>query len=111
MLFTKYISHNICSNVNFYLFSFRMVNIGTIIELWETCGIPEPVNLLQELGVDTSLDSVYVPDLVTIVNNQFYKIRNNFVESSLPDYESINAPFVLLKASSSLNEYQVKWLK
>lgn len=108
LLFIKCIIYNIGSNVNIYLFSFRMVNIGTIIELWETCGIPEPVNLLQELGVDTSLDSVYVPDLVTIVNNQFHKIRNNFVESSLPDYES---PFVLLKALSSLNEYQVKWLK
>jgi len=88
-----------------------MVNICTIIDLWESCGIPEPVNLLQELGIDTSLDSVYIPDLVTIVSNQLHKIRNNFVDSSLSDNESINTPFVLLKSLSSLNEYQVKWLK
>ncbi|VVC45976.1 Hypothetical protein CINCED_3A002905 [Cinara cedri] len=88
-----------------------MVNICTIIELWESCGIPESVNLLQELGIDTSLDSVYVPDLVTIVSSQLHKVRNTFVDSSLSDYESINTPFVLLKALSSLNEYQVKWLK
>lgn len=88
-----------------------MVNICTIIELWESCGIPESVNLLQELGIDTSLDSVYIPDLVTMVNSQLNKVRNNFIDSSLQDYELINTPFVLLKALSSLNEYQVKWLK
>lgn len=88
-----------------------MVNICTIIELWESCGVHEPVNLLQELGVDTSQDSVYVPDLVTVVSNQLHKVRNSFVDSSLPDYDLTNTPFVLLKALSSLNEYQVKWLK
>ncbi|XP_060881527.1 blastoderm-specific protein 25D [Metopolophium dirhodum] len=88
-----------------------MVSINTIIELWESCGIPESVNLLQELGIDTSLDSVYIPDLVTTVSNQLHKVRNNFVDSSLTEYDSINTPFVLLKAISSLNEYQVKWLK
>lgn len=88
-----------------------MVSINTIIELWESCGIPESVNLLQELGIDTSLDSVYIPDLVTTVSNQLHKVRNNFVDSSLTEYDSINTPFVLLKALSSLNEYQVKWLK
>jgi len=89
-----------------------MINVCAIIELWESYGIPEPINLLQELGIDTSLDSVFVPELVTVVSNQLNKIRNNsFVESSFSDYESINIPFVLLKALSSLNEYQVKWLK
>lgn len=87
-----------------------MVNICTIIELWESCGVHEPINLLQELGVDTSLDSVYIPDLVTVVSNQLHKVRNSFVDSSLPDYDLMNTP-VLLKALSSLNEYQVKWLK
>lgn len=89
----------------------RTVNVSTIIELWESCGISESVNLIQELGIDTSLDTVYVPDLVNIVSNQLHKVRNSFVDSSLPDYDSINMPFVLLKALSSLNEYQVKWLK
>uniref|UniRef100_A0A2S2QE35 Ninein n=1 Tax=Sipha flava TaxID=143950 RepID=A0A2S2QE35_9HEMI len=88
-----------------------VVNVCTLIELWESSGIPESVNLLQELGIDTSLDTVYVPDLVTIVNNQLNKVRNNFVDSSLPEYDLINSPFILLKALSSLNEYQVKWLK
>lgn len=88
-----------------------MVSLSTIIELWESCGIPESVNLLQELGIDTSLDSVYMPDLVTTVSNQLHKVQNNFVDSSLTEYDSINTPFVLLKALSSLNEYQVKWLK
>lgn len=88
-----------------------MVSISTIIELWESCGIPESVNLLQELGIDTSLDSVYVPDLVTTISNQLHKVRNKFVDSSLTEYDLINTPFVLLKALSSLNEYQVKWLK
>lgn len=90
---------------------FRMVSINTIIELWENCGIPESVNLLQELGIDTSLDSVYIPDLVTNVSNQIHKVQNNFVDSPLTEYDSVNTPFVLLKALSSLNEYQVKWLK
>jgi hypothetical protein len=89
----------------------RVVNVCTLIELWESSGIPESVNLLQELGIDTSLDTVYVPDLVTIVNNQLNKVRNNFVDSSLPEFDLINSPFILLKALSSLNEYQVKWLK
>lgn len=93
------------------MFYFRMVNICTVIELWESCGIPESINLLQELGIDASLDSIYVPDLVAIVNNQLHKVRNNFVESSLQVYDLINTPFILLKALSSLNEYQVKWLK
>jgi len=88
-----------------------MVNISTIIELWELCGIHEPVNLLQELGIDTSLDSVYVPDLVTIVSSQLHKVQKQFADSSLPDYDLINTPFVLLKALSSLNEYQVKCFK
>lgn len=88
----------------------RMVSICTIIELWESCGIPESVNLLQELGIDTSLDSVYVPDLVTTVSNQLYKVGNNFVDPP-SEYDSIDTPFILLKALSSLNEYQVKWLK
>lgn len=88
-----------------------MVNVCTIIELWEGCGIQEPVNILQDLGIDTSLDSIYVPDLVTIVSNQLHKVRNNFVDSSLSDYDSVHTSFVLLKALSSLNEYQVKWLK
>lgn len=91
---------------------FRMVNVGAIIELWESCGVPDPVNLLQELGIDISLDSLFIPELVTVVSNQLNKICNNsFVESSFPDYESINTPYLLLKALSSLNEYQVKWLK
>lgn len=89
----------------------RVVNVCTVIELWESNGIPESVNLLQELGVDASLDTIYVPDLVTIVNNQLNKVRNNFADSSLPECDLINSPFVLLKALSSLNEYQVKWLK
>lgn len=87
-----------------------MVNICTIIELWESCGIHESVTLLQELGINTSLESVYIPDLVTIVSSQLHKVRNDF-DSSLSDYDIINTPFVLLKALSSLNEYQVKWLK
>lgn len=87
------------------------MNINTVIELWESCGIPESVNLLQELGIDTSLDSIYVPDLINIVSNQIHKIRNNFVDTSLSDYDSINTPLILLKAANSLNEYQVKWLK
>lgn len=87
------------------------MNICTIIELWESCGIPESINLLQELGIDTSLDCVYVPDLVIIVSNQLHKVRNNCIDSTLPDYELINTPTVLLKALNSLNEYQVKWLK
>lgn len=95
----------------FFYLHIRMVNVSTIIELWESSGVPESVNLLQELGIDTSLDTVFVPDLVTVVSNQLYKVRNSFVESSLPDYDSVNMPFVLLKALSSLNEYQVKWLK
>lgn len=93
------------------MFFIRTVNICTVVDLWETCGIPESVNLLQELGIDTSLDSVYVPDLVTVVSNQLHKVQNNFTDSSLPEYDLINTPFVLLKALSSLNEYQVKWLK
>ncbi|XP_022177383.1 blastoderm-specific protein 25D [Myzus persicae] len=88
-----------------------MVSVSTIIELWESCGIPESINLLQELGIDTSQDSVYIPDIVTTINNQLHKVRNNFVDSSSTEYDSINTPFVLLKALSSLNEYQVKWLK
>jgi len=88
-----------------------MVSISTIIELWESCGIPESVNLLQELGINTSLDSVYVPDLVTTISNQLHKVRNNFIDSSLTEYDLINTPIVLLKALNSLNEYQVKWLK
>lgn len=87
------------------------MNISTIIELWESCGIQDSVNVLQDLGIDTSLDSVYVPDLVTIVNNQLHKVRNSFVDSSLSDFDSLNTSFVLLKALCSLNEYQVKWLK
>lgn len=99
-------------NFNIYLYlCIRTVNVSTIIELWESCGISDSVNLLQELGFDTSVDTVYVPDLVNIVSNQLHKVRNSFVDSSLPDYDSINMPFVLLKALSSLNEYQVKWLK
>jgi len=88
-----------------------MISVSTIIELWESCGIPESISLLQELGIDTSQDSVRVPDLVTAVSNQLYKVRNNFVDSLLTDYDLINTPFVLLIALSSLNEYQVKWLK
>lgn len=86
------------------------MNINTIIELWESSGIPESVNLLQQLGIDTSLDSIYVPDLVNIVSNHVHKVQNNFVDT-LSDYDSINTPLILLKAASSLNEYQVKWLK
>lgn len=93
------------------MFFIRTVNICTVIDLWETCGIPESVNLLQELGIDTSHDSVYIPDLVTVVSSQLHKVQNNFTDSSLPEYDLINTPFVLLKALSSLNEYQVKWLK
>lgn len=89
----------------------RTVNINTIIELWENSGIPESVNMLHELGIDTCLDSVYVPDLVNIVSNQIHKIRNKFLDSSLPDYDSLITPLVLLKALNSLNEYQVKWFK
>jgi len=88
-----------------------MVSVSTIIELWENCGIPESVNLLQELGIDISQDSLNIPDLVTTVSNQLYKVRNNFVDSSLTEYELVNTPLVLLIALSSLNEYQVKWLK
>lgn len=89
----------------------RMVSVSTIIELWESCGITESVNLFQELGIDTSQDSVYIPDLVSTISNQLHKVQNNFVDSSLTENDSINTPFVLLKALSSLNEYQVKWLK
>lgn len=94
-----------------FMIFIRMVSVNTIIELWESYGIPESVNLLQELGVDTSQDSVYIPDLVTTVSNQLYRIRNNFDDYSLTEYDFINTPFVLLIAQSSLNEYQVKWLK
>lgn len=88
-----------------------MVSVSTIIEVWESCGIPDSINLLQELGIDTSQDSVHVPDLVTAVSNQLYKVQNNFVDSLLTEYDLINTPFVLLIALSSLNEYQVKWFK
>jgi len=102
----------------------RMVSINTIIELWESYSIPESVNLLQKLGIDTSRDSVYilsqnqfksprltVPDLVNAVSNQLNNVRNHFDDSLLTEYDLINTPFVLLIALSSLNEYQVKWLK
>jgi len=85
--------------------------VSTIIELWESCGITESVNLFQELRIDTSQDSVYIPDLVSTISNQLHKVQNNFIDSSLTESDSINTPFVLLKALSSLNEYQVKWLK
>jgi len=88
-----------------------MVSVSTIIELWESCGITESINLFQELGIDTSQDSVYIPDLVSTISNLLHKVQNNFVDSSLAENDSINTPFVLLKALSSLNEYQVKWLK
>jgi len=78
----------------------RTVSESTVIELWESCGLPESVNLLQELGIDTSQDSVYKPDLVTAVSNQLYNVRNNFVDSSLTEYDLINIPFVLLIALS-----------
>ncbi|XP_050435972.1 ninein [Adelges cooleyi] len=92
--------------------SSMLVNVNTIVELWDNCCIPEPINLLQDLGIDPSSESMFnLLELISSISAEFRKLHNNITVSTLPSYEIIHSAFVLLKALNSLNEYQNKWLK
>lgn len=91
---------------------FRFLNVCSVIELWENCGIAEPIPLLHDLGINTSTDSmINISELMSNINTVLNKMQNNLNMSTLLSYDVMLSVFFFMKALNSLNEYHIKSLK
>ncbi|XP_050532815.1 blastoderm-specific protein 25D isoform X2 [Daktulosphaira vitifoliae] len=88
------------------------LNVYSVLELWDNCGITEPITLLHHLGINTSTDSILnISELIFNINTEVNQIQNSLNMSTLPNYDLMHSAFFYIKALNSLNEYHIKRLK